>query len=67
MKTHKSKPGIKVAKRRVMSANRAANKARGRLTKAKADLCDAEVRAKARKVSKTTTTGKTRKPAATKK
>ena len=67
MKTHKSKPGVKVAKRRVMSANRAANKARGRLTKAKADLCDAEVRAKARKVSQTSTTGKTRKPAAKKK
>ena len=67
MKTHKSKPGIRVAKRRVTVANRAANKARGRLTKAKADLCDAEVRAKALKVSKTTTTRKTRKPAAKKK
>ena len=67
MKTNKSKPGVKVAKRRVMSANKAANKARGRLTKAKADLCDAEVKAKARKVSQTSTTGKTRKPAAKKK
>ena len=67
MKTHKGKPGVKVAKRLVMSANKAANKARGRLTKAKANLCDAEVRAKARKVSQTSTTGKTRKPAAKKK
>ena len=67
MKTRKSKPGIRVAKRRVNVANKAANAARGRLTKAKADLCDAEVRAKARKVSQTTTARKTRKPAAKKK
>ena len=50
MKTHKSKPGVKVAKKRVTSANRAVNKARGRLTKAKSVLCDAELRAKTRKI-----------------
>ena len=53
MKGHKSKPGVKVAKRRVASANRAVNKARGRLTKAKSELCDAEVRAKTRKARST--------------
>ena len=58
MKKRTRKPGVKVAKRQVAAANRAVNKARGRLTKAKDVLCDAEARAKVRKA---------RKPAAKKK
>ena len=49
-KTKTRRPSVNAAKKKVAAANRAVDKARGRLTTAKGELCDAEKRAKTRQM-----------------